>query len=129
MTYSLLDGWWTDAGTFDSLLRAANLVAQYGAQQGGPLPPWWSTVDDATASPHAAGAGLPPAAGPGDPECAKGIGSVIVLPGFGGPDRRRSHAALLTLWPDDRGYFLEVQRIGRDWPRTFRPRPRRSPRR
>jgi glucose-1-phosphate thymidylyltransferase len=26
MTYSFLDGWWTDAGTFDSLLRAANLV-------------------------------------------------------------------------------------------------------
>jgi glucose-1-phosphate thymidylyltransferase len=28
MTYSFLDGWWTDAGTFESLLRAANLVAQ-----------------------------------------------------------------------------------------------------
>jgi glucose-1-phosphate thymidylyltransferase len=28
MTFSYLDGWWTDAGTFDSLLRAANLVAQ-----------------------------------------------------------------------------------------------------
>jgi glucose-1-phosphate thymidylyltransferase len=28
MTFSELDGWWTDAGTFDSLLRAANLVAQ-----------------------------------------------------------------------------------------------------
>ncbi len=27
MTFSHLDGWWTDAGTFDSLLRAANLVA------------------------------------------------------------------------------------------------------
>ncbi len=26
MTYSMLDGWWTDAGTFESLLRAANLV-------------------------------------------------------------------------------------------------------
>jgi glucose-1-phosphate thymidylyltransferase len=26
MSYSFLDGWWTDAGTFDSLLRAANLV-------------------------------------------------------------------------------------------------------
>jgi glucose-1-phosphate thymidylyltransferase len=26
MKYSFLDGWWTDAGTFDSLLRAANLV-------------------------------------------------------------------------------------------------------
>lgn len=28
MTFSFLDGWWTDAGTFDSLLRAANLVAE-----------------------------------------------------------------------------------------------------
>ena len=27
MTFSYLDGWWTDAGTFDSLLRAGNLVA------------------------------------------------------------------------------------------------------
>jgi glucose-1-phosphate thymidylyltransferase len=27
MTFSVLEGWWTDAGTFDSLLRAANLVA------------------------------------------------------------------------------------------------------
>jgi len=26
MTFSFLEGWWTDAGTFDSLLRAANLV-------------------------------------------------------------------------------------------------------
>jgi glucose-1-phosphate thymidylyltransferase len=28
MAFSYLDGWWTDAGTFDSLLRAANLVNQ-----------------------------------------------------------------------------------------------------
>jgi glucose-1-phosphate thymidylyltransferase len=28
MSFSWLDGWWTDAGTFDSLLRAGNLVAQ-----------------------------------------------------------------------------------------------------
>jgi len=28
MTYAHLQGWWTDAGTFDSLLRAANLVAK-----------------------------------------------------------------------------------------------------
>jgi len=27
MTHAYLDGWWTDAGTFDSLLRATNLVA------------------------------------------------------------------------------------------------------
>jgi glucose-1-phosphate thymidylyltransferase len=27
MTYAHLNGWWTDAGTFESLLRAANLVA------------------------------------------------------------------------------------------------------
>jgi glucose-1-phosphate thymidylyltransferase len=28
LTFSFLEGWWTDAGTFESLLRAANLVAQ-----------------------------------------------------------------------------------------------------
>jgi glucose-1-phosphate thymidylyltransferase len=28
MTFSWLEGWWTDAGTFESLLRAGNLVAQ-----------------------------------------------------------------------------------------------------
>jgi glucose-1-phosphate thymidylyltransferase len=28
MTWDLLDGWWTDAGTFESLLRASNLVAK-----------------------------------------------------------------------------------------------------
>ena len=27
MTYEILDGWWTDAGTFPSLIRASNLVA------------------------------------------------------------------------------------------------------
>lgn len=27
MTFAHLDGWWTDAGTFESLLRASNLVA------------------------------------------------------------------------------------------------------
>jgi glucose-1-phosphate thymidylyltransferase len=27
MAFSYLDGWWTDAGTFESLLRAGNLVA------------------------------------------------------------------------------------------------------
>jgi glucose-1-phosphate thymidylyltransferase len=33
MTWSVLDGWWTDAGTFDSLLSASNLVAQAGANK------------------------------------------------------------------------------------------------
>jgi glucose-1-phosphate thymidylyltransferase len=32
MTFAYLDGWWTDAGTFESLLRANNLVAQSHAQ-------------------------------------------------------------------------------------------------
>lgn len=31
MTWNELDGWWTDAGTFESLLRASNLVAKSGA--------------------------------------------------------------------------------------------------
>lgn len=31
MTWDTLEGWWTDAGTFESLLRASNLVAETGA--------------------------------------------------------------------------------------------------
>ncbi len=34
LSFAFLDGWWTDAGTFDSLLRAANLVAQTRRQEG-----------------------------------------------------------------------------------------------
>ncbi len=33
MTFSYLDGWWTDAGTFESLLRANNLVAETSAKK------------------------------------------------------------------------------------------------
>jgi len=33
MTYDILDGWWTDAGTFDSLLHASRLIAESGANK------------------------------------------------------------------------------------------------
>jgi glucose-1-phosphate thymidylyltransferase len=33
LTHSILDGWWTDAGTFESLLKATNLVAETGANK------------------------------------------------------------------------------------------------
>ena len=33
LTYEKLEGWWTDAGTFESLLRANNLVASSGANK------------------------------------------------------------------------------------------------
>src|SRR5712671_4847203 len=33
MTWDDLQGWWSDAGTFESLLRASNLVAETGANQ------------------------------------------------------------------------------------------------
>jgi glucose-1-phosphate thymidylyltransferase len=33
LTYETLDGWWTDAGTFESLLRANTLVAKTGANK------------------------------------------------------------------------------------------------
>jgi glucose-1-phosphate thymidylyltransferase len=33
MTWAELDGWWTDAGTFESLQRASNLVAETGANK------------------------------------------------------------------------------------------------
>ncbi|HET6374186.1 MAG TPA: sugar phosphate nucleotidyltransferase, partial [Candidatus Polarisedimenticolia bacterium] len=33
MTHAVLDGWWTDAGTFESLQEASNLVRQHGANK------------------------------------------------------------------------------------------------
>lgn len=36
MAYAILDGWWTDAGTFPSLLRASNLIAETGANKDAP---------------------------------------------------------------------------------------------
>lgn len=33
LTYDFLEGWWTDAGTFESLMRASHLVAQTGANK------------------------------------------------------------------------------------------------
>src|SRR5882762_3958337 len=33
MTFEILEGWWTDAGTFESLLHANNLVAKTGANK------------------------------------------------------------------------------------------------
>jgi len=46
------------------------------------------------------------------PECSKGIGDLI-----GAADSPHLIADVrvqpLALWPDDRGYFLEVQRMGR----------------
>ncbi|MND04031.1 hypothetical protein D3C83_241210 [compost metagenome] len=33
MTWEELEGWWTDAGTFESLLNASKLVAETGANK------------------------------------------------------------------------------------------------
>ncbi len=38
MTWEVLDGWWTDAGTFQSLHEASNLVWQYGANNAETVP-------------------------------------------------------------------------------------------
>jgi glucose-1-phosphate thymidylyltransferase len=49
MTWEELNGWWTDAGTFESLLHASNLVAQTGANK----------LEASVAAPGSAG--IPPA--------------------------------------------------------------------
>ena len=52
------------------------------------------------------------------PECEKGIGSVILR--IDSPqliDGVRLDPA--TLWPDDRGYFLEIQRLGKGLAQAF----------
>jgi len=54
LTYSLLNGWWTDAGTFQSLWRAAKLVAEGGANKmdlPGTVEP--TSEDDPPIVPHA----------------------------------------------------------------------------
>jgi glucose-1-phosphate thymidylyltransferase len=33
LSWDVIDGWWTDAGTFESLLRASNLVAEMQERQ------------------------------------------------------------------------------------------------
>lgn len=52
------------------------------------------------------------------PRCEKGVGSVIAA-----PDSIQLIAGVevapLTFWPDDRGYFLEVQRLGRGMAADF----------
>jgi glucose-1-phosphate thymidylyltransferase len=35
MSWDVIEGWWTDAGTFDSLLKASNLVAESQARNRG----------------------------------------------------------------------------------------------
>jgi glucose-1-phosphate thymidylyltransferase len=48
LTHSILEGWWSDAGTFESLLAASNLVAKTGANKLG-----GSTAQTALTSPAA----------------------------------------------------------------------------
>lgn len=54
------------------------------------------------------------------PHCTRGIGDVILS-----PDSSRLidgvRVAAYPLWPDDRGYFLEVIRIGNGLPAQFDP--------
>ena len=35
LSWDVIEGWWTDAGTFDSLLKASNLVAELRDPQAG----------------------------------------------------------------------------------------------
>jgi dTDP-4-dehydrorhamnose 3,5-epimerase len=56
----------------------------------------------------------------GIPQCERGIGKVILKPDSAELiDGVRVQA--YPLWPDDRGYFLEVIRIGQGLPANFDP--------
>ncbi len=54
------------------------------------------------------------------PQCEKGIGEVILQ-----PDSARLIAGVrveeFSLWPDDRGYFFEVARLGQGLSKAFPP--------
>lgn len=54
------------------------------------------------------------------PRCEKGIGSVITSPGAASLIEGVRVQAI-ALWPDDRGFFLEVQRIGHGLAAHFPP--------
>jgi dTDP-4-dehydrorhamnose 3,5-epimerase len=54
------------------------------------------------------------------PQCERGLGSVITTPDHGHL-LEGVRIEPLTVWPDDRGYFLEVQRIGTGLARHFPP--------
>jgi dTDP-4-dehydrorhamnose 3,5-epimerase len=54
------------------------------------------------------------------PGCSKGIGSLIASPTAAGLIEG-VRIEPVALWPDDRGYFLEVQRIGRGLAAHFPP--------
>ena len=172
MTYAHLDGWWTDAGTFDSLLRAANLVATSkppGAAEAkgrfrvnphiksryALICQFVSDISDGpenTGRVGASASGLgyhkciwggrndrggnernnehagsgPGLTGAGNAGLREGIGKVIVA-----PTRKidfRCSCRSYPVWPDDRGYFLEVARMGRGLRRKhFRRTPRSAP--
>ena len=111
MSFSLLEGWWTDAGTFESLLRAETLSRRAARKQPRSPRPESCGNERSGAGSGKARRGLPrPSPSIVLPECEKGIGSVIqaadshLIEGV----RIRPYA----LWPDDRGYFLEVARMG-----------------
>jgi dTDP-4-dehydrorhamnose 3,5-epimerase len=54
------------------------------------------------------------------PHCDRGIGSVI-HPGNAGDAIAGVRLAPFSLWPDDRGYFLEVLRVGHGLAAEFPP--------
>jgi len=54
------------------------------------------------------------------PECEHGIGKIILKPDS--PDLIAGvRVRPIAVWPDDRGYFLEVARFGQDLVETFPP--------
>lgn len=51
LTYDVLDGWWTDAGTFESLHRASTLVVEGGANNVDGMPPAAAAAPASSAAP------------------------------------------------------------------------------
>ena len=122
MTFSYLDGWWTDAGTFDSLLRAANLVAQSAAQKPGSLPNWRNGFDGATVMPRrrCAAADLVRRPRTGDSRMSQGHRLRHRLARLAGSDRRRPGAAVLPLSRRPRLLPGSAAHRATAWPPRFR---------
>ena len=120
MTFSYLEGWWTDAGTFDSLLRAANLVAQSVAGARNAVAACLMAV---VAVRLLGGADCSAAAGDlqlAYPENRQGYRRGDRPRRFARPDRRRAPAALLRLSGRPRVSLWKCSASATGWRPDFR---------
>ena len=120
MTFSYLDGWWTDAGTFESLLRAANLVAQSVRTAAPESQTSDTAVEGGRANLMAGERTAKPAAdralgrpGVDAAGVSKGPRPNHQFPYLRRSDRGRAHRSRCACFPTTADIFSKLQRMGR----------------